>query len=125
MKIAILAAAACVGFLATPAAADWAGGHSPGYGWHPDTAFPSTPPIQRYGKGIKGVKRFGRGLSRDAEFRRWQEDNRAFHQAAVRTEDVRARCDILLRNALERGDQAEIVDARERCKPRAYGPYPR
>ena len=117
-------AVGCILFLAaTPAAADWAPRASAApKAWHPDTAFPSTPPIQRFGKGLKGMRRFGRGLSRDTEFRRFQEERAAFRPAAAQLEDSRVRCDSRLRAALDSGDQAEIEDAREYCRPKAYGP---
>jgi hypothetical protein len=118
-------------FLAVPASADWAPGRSgaaagwqgsAGPGWIPDDAFPSTPPIQRFGKGHKGVRRFGRSLIREAEYRRWQQDATALRPAAVRLEDSRGRCDRLLKEALQRGDQDEIAEKTDFCRPRAYGP---
>jgi hypothetical protein len=118
-----LLAAAIALAAATPAAADWSPGRAPASrGWYPDTAFPSTPPIQRYGKGNKGVRRFGYGLARDAEFKRFQQDAIAIRPAAAGMEDSRGRCDRRLKAALDSGDQAELEAAREYCKPKAYGP---
>ena len=116
-------AAALAFSLATPAAADWAPGRSAAAPqWHPDTGFPSTPAIQRYGKGRKGMLRFGRGLSRDAEFRRAQDASIAFRPAVMRMEDSRGKCDSRLKAALDSGDQAALEEARDYCKPKAYGP---
>ena len=119
----ILAAAALAALSASPAAADWAPGHAAASGgWHPDTAFPSTPPIERYGKGGKGLRRYARAQIREAEFRRWQENERAFRPAIAALEDSRGRCDRRLKAALDSGDQEEIGEARDFCKPKAYGP---
>jgi hypothetical protein len=129
----VLAAAAAAAFVAAPASADWAPGRSGAApmdwgatpAWHGEDAFPTTPPIQRFGKGYKGVRRFGRSLVREAEFRRWREDAIVLRPAAARLEDSRGRCDRLLKDALERGDQAEIEEKREYCRPKAYGPHTR
>jgi hypothetical protein len=125
MKLALSFATAAA-FLSAPALADFAPGRTAAApGWTPDYNFPSTPAIQRYGKGQKGLRRYARGLVREAEYRRWQQDAIAFRPAAARMEDARGRCDSLLKAALESGDQAEIESTRERCKPRTYGPYAR
>jgi hypothetical protein len=126
MKPALFIAAASAALIATPASADWAAGRSGAApGWTSDRAFPSTPPIQRYGKGQKGLRRFGKGLVREAESRRWQEDKLALRSAAARMEDSRGRCDRLLKAALDSGDRAEIEEKTEYCRPKAYGPQPR
>jgi hypothetical protein len=93
-----------------------------GAGWHPDESFPSTPAIQRYGKGRKGMKRFDRSLVREAEFRRFREEGFALRGATAVMEDRRSRCDRLLKDALASGNQAEIEERTEFCRPQPYGP---
>jgi hypothetical protein len=116
-----IAAATGIVLCATPAAADRGGRRSlPGPVWYPGGGFPS--PIERYGKGVKGMKRYQRALEREEDFRRFQEDRAAFRGAASGMEDARARCDRRLKAALEGSDQAEIEEAREFCRPKAYGP---
>ena len=133
MKLAIvIAVAASAARVATPASADWVAGRTSAgpawggsHGWQPDDAFPSTPPIQRFGKGKKGMRRFNRSLVRDAEYRRFQQDAMVYRAAASRLEDSRSRCDVLMKDALESGNQAEIEEKREFCRPKAYGPHAR
>ena len=120
----ILAAAAVAALFTTAAAADWAPGHSAAAagGWHADTAFPPPSVLERYGKGRKGMRRYVRAQIREAEYRRWQEDERALRPAVAAMEDARGRCDRRLKSALESGDQEEISEARAYCSPKAYGP---
>ena len=120
----ILAAAAATALFATPAAADWAPGHSAAAagGWHPGPAIPPPSVLEGYGKGRKGLRRYARAQIREAEYRRWQENERALRPAVAAMEDSRGRCDRRLKSALESGDQEEISEARAYCSPKAYGP---
>ena len=123
MKARMLAAAAAL-ILSTPASADFAAGRSgAGYGQPGHWSSDHRSPLERFGKGVKGARRYSRFKMRELDLQRYEADLKALRPAAARMEDSRGRCDHVLRAALDSGRAAEIQDARERCKPRLYGPY--